>query len=196
MSNSKDKSRITAVIGIFIAITVILQTISYFVKIGTFSITLTLIPIILAGALYGPVYSTVLGFSFGLVTVVGSITGVDSGGNFLFNVSPVRTILLCMVKAILCGFVAGIIPLIFKKENQTLSVIIAAVLTPVTNTGFFILFMFLFFKKQLYLWAGGTDIVTYIFVGLIGINFLIELLINVILSPVILRILGALKKYK
>ena len=37
----------------------------------------------------------------------------------------------------------------------------------------------------------AVSLVTYVFLGLIGINFLVELLINVVLSPVVVRILKA-----
>lgn len=194
MSNSKSK--MTAVLGIFTALTVLLQLLSYFVKIGTFSITLTLIPIVLAGVMYGPVYSTVLGAAFGIITYIGAFSGIDPGGEILFNASPWRLIILCLGKAMLCGFISGIVGHSLKEKNLLLAVVSAAILAPVVNTGMFIFFMFAFFKGDLYDWAGGTDIVTYIIVGLTGINFLIELGVNAVLSPVILRVLKALKRFK
>ena len=196
MSESyKTKSKMTAVIGVFIAITVVLQIISYFVKIGTFSLTLTLVPIILVSVMYGPKYSVFLGTAFGIVTIIGCITGTDAGGNILFNASPFFTVLLCMIKAILCSLVAGFVGTALKRKNLFLAVIITAIIAPIINTGSFIILMFLFFKGILYEWAGGTDIVTYLLIGLTGINFIIELGINVVLSPIILRILKAVKRY-
>ena len=54
--------------------------------------------------------------------------------------------------------------------------------------------MLIFFKDILASWAGGTDIVTYVLVGLVGINFIIELVINVVFGPSLLRVAKALKK--
>ena len=54
--------------------------------------------------------------------------------------------------------------------------------------------MFIFFKDTLTVWAGGTDIVYYAIVGLVGINFIIELIINIALSPAVLRVTKAVQK--
>ena len=62
------------------------------------------------------------------------------------------------------------------------------------NTGLFVCGMFVFFKDTLYAWAGGTQVMTYILVGLAGLNFLVEFLINIILTPAIVRIVDAVRK--
>ena len=54
--------------------------------------------------------------------------------------------------------------------------------------------MLLFFKGILADWAGGTDLVTYIVVGLVGVNFLIEFTANLIAAPSLLRVTKAIKK--
>jgi hypothetical protein len=54
--------------------------------------------------------------------------------------------------------------------------------------------MLVFFKDVLNAWAGGNDLLTYTIVGLVGINFLIELGINVIFAPTVSRIIKAVNK--
>ena len=54
--------------------------------------------------------------------------------------------------------------------------------------------MFLLFKDVLYFWAGETDVITYVILFLAGLNFLVEFLINTILSPAILRITAVVGK--
>ena len=75
-----------------------------------------------------------------------------------------------------------------------------AVVCPLVNTGIFCLGAVAVFKPLLLSWAaawgeqtgrGAVDLVTYVFLGLIGLNFLIELAVNVVLSPVVVRILKA-----
>ena len=39
-------------------------------------------------------------------------------------------------------------------------------------------------------WAGDTNVVVFMFVGLAGINFLVELGVNLVLSSVVERILS------
>ena len=54
--------------------------------------------------------------------------------------------------------------------------------------------MMMFFKDTLAAWAAGTDTILYIIFGLTGINFLIELGVNIVLSPVVVQIVKAVKK--
>ena len=194
MSKTNAKSMNVALLGLFTAIVIVLQFMSYFLKIGTFNLSLVLIPIILAAVLYGPKYSSFLGGVFGVIVVIGCITGMDAGGNMLFSSSPILTTLVCMVKGIAAGYVSGLLAKFIKPKNLYLSVIVAAVAAPVVNTGLFALAMLFIFRDTLTIWAGGTDILYYVIFSLIGINFVIEFLINTIFAPVVLRIVKAIKK--
>ena len=188
------KSQKTAIYGLFAALIVVLQLLSYVVKIGTFNLSLVLIPIVLGAYLYGPKVGAIFGGVFGAVVVICCVTSLDAGGYILFSASPILTSLVCLVKGIAAGFTAGLVSKFMSKANSLLTIMLAAVVAPVVNTGIFILSLLLFFKDILAAWAGGTDLVTYILVGLIGVNFLIELLINVIMAPSLLTVKKALKK--
>lgn len=187
-------SKKTAILGLFTALIIALQVLSYFVKVGTFSISLTLIPIVLAAVMYGPSYGAVLGAVFGAVTFIGCITGIDAGGQMLLQSSPVITLILTLFKGAAAGFAAGIIARPLYKNHKTFAVILSAITAPIVNTGIFIAFLVLFFKDTLYIWAGGNNIAYYVVFSLVGINFLIELSLNAILSPAILRVTKILKK--
>ena len=54
--------------------------------------------------------------------------------------------------------------------------------------------MLLFFKDTLAAWANGSDLFTYIILGLTGVNFLVELGVNIVLSPIVVKIIDAVKK--
>ena len=89
--------------------------------------------------------------------------------------------------------------LIYKalhKKNRFLAVILAAIASPIVNTGIFILGMMIFFKDTLAAWAGGSDILYYIIFVMTGVNFLIEVATNMVLSPVVMKIMDAVKKSK
>jgi hypothetical protein len=64
----------------------------------------------------------------------------------------------------------------------------------VVNTGVFITCMFWFFIDVLGSWAGGGDLVGYVLTGLVLANFVPELIINVILSPVSQRVINVINK--
>ena len=62
----KNTKQITA-ISMFAGLVVVLQVVATFINFGGFPITLTLIPIIIAGALYGPKIGALMGTVFGVV---------------------------------------------------------------------------------------------------------------------------------
>ena len=181
-------------LAIFTAIVVVLQLLGSFIKVGSFSISLVLIPIVVGAAVYGPGAGAYLGGVFGAVVSIACVNGSDAGGYVLFSARPFLTVLVCMLKGILAGAAAGGVFTLVSKKNAYLGVFLAAIAAPVVNTGLFCLSLELFFHDILVERAAGTDLVYYIFVGLVGVNFLLELAVNLVCSPVIFRITKLVRK--
>lgn len=175
------------------ALIVVLQLISYSVKIGTFSLTLTLVPLILGAALLGQNAGAALGAVFGAVTFICAGAGLDMGGNMLWNVSPWWLCAVCLVKGAAAGYVAGLLYRLVSPRHPFAAVVVAAVAAPIVNTGLFALAMLFIFRETLVLWAAGTDILYYIIFGMLGINFVIEFSLNVLLSSVVSALLSVIK---
>lgn len=178
--------------GILTALVVVLQMLGQFIKFGPFSISLVLVPIVLGAALCGTKVSTWLGFVFGIAVLY-----TDAG--LFLEISPVGTVITVMLKGTLCGLAAGLVySALNKKLNKnTFAVMAAALVCPVVNTGIFLLGCVVFFLETVRGWgvAGGFEnVATYLIVGMVGINFLVELAINIFLSPVVVRIIGISKK--
>ena len=74
---------------------------------------------------------------------------------------------------------------LISKKNQIAAVIVSAVVAPVVNTGIFVLGSYVFFFDYLSGLAEGTNLFVFILVGLVGINFFIEL-DNLVLSAEVL----------
>ena len=193
MSN-KNKGLNVAVIGIFAAVVVVLQFISAFVKIGSFPLTLTLIPIVLGAVLYGPKAGSALGAVFGIVVVICCFTGIDVGGQILVQANPVLTTVVCMAKGILAGLLPGLVFRAVGGKKPYLGTVLSAIVAPIGNTGLFLICLMVFFKDVLVSWAGGSDVVYYVFTGLVGWNFVIEMVINIIAAPMLYRVSKAVKK--
>jgi len=186
-------------IALFTAIVVVLQLLGSFIRFGPFSISLVLVPIVVGAALYGPAAGAWLGGVFGLVVLLSG-----DAGAFL-AVSPIGTIIVVMVKGIGAGLVAGFIyrAIAGKSESKPrlwIGTIVAAIAAPVVNTGIFLIGGWVFFLDTIAGWAQamgfGDNVAAYMFLGLVGANFLFELLVNVVLSPVIVRIIKLRKKVK
>ena len=215
------------------ALVIVLQ-IAGGIPVGPFSITLTLVPIVVGSILLGWQYGAVLGLVFGVVVSILSLTGKDPGGNMVFQANAVVAWIMCLLKGVAAGLFPGLIYkaftrakyashvfmaisgvflllggfavgklVSFEKTWQTTVLVIvvallaavymllayravksgntavylAAMAAPVANTGIFILGMALF-----------------VISGLVGINFLIEFSVAVLLSPAIATIVKVIRK--
>ncbi len=195
MSRSNPSSNRVSLLGVFSAIVIVLQLLSYVLPpIGTFRLSLVMIPIVLGAVLYGPGFGGILGLVFGAIVTLSCAVGLDQGGAILFTTNPFLTAFLCTTKGVLAGLSAGWIAKPFRQRNQTLGTVFAAITAPVVNTGVFLLCLTLFFKSKLIEWANGASLVYYVIFGLVGLNFLFELSIDLILSPALLRLIPKIRK--
>lgn len=190
MSNNqvkrKTKTANMVMCAILIALVVVLQSMGSFIRFGPFSISLVLVPIVIGAAICGKWVGALLGFVFSLIVLF-----FDSAAFLAIN--PLGTIATVIIKGTVAGFCAGIVYNIFEKKNRTLAVIIAAAICPIVNTGIFLIGCRLFFMDAIIGWgqaAGFASAGQYIIYGLVGGNFIFELLINIILSPVIVRLIN------
>ena len=188
-TNSLKKTKALVGMAIFTAIVVVLQLLAGSIKIGPFSPSLVLIPIVIGAATYGAAAGGWLGLVFGLVVLIACIGGTDKGGNLMWNFNPFMTAVICLAKGGLAGLLSGLVFRLLEKKNQIVATVAAAIVCPVVNTGLFCIGAVLAFRPLLEQRAGGADLLSYIFLGLIGVNFLIEMGINVVLSPIVVRIL-------
>lgn len=192
MSTERKKQTENLVLGaILTAIVIVLQLLGGFIKFGPFSVSLVLIPIVIGAAKCGVKIGTWLGFVFGAVVLL-------SGGAAAFlAVNVFGTVLTVLLKGAACGFAAGLTYKLLAKHNKYAAVIAAAVVCPLVNTGVFLIGCLLFFLDTIKVWGanlGFTNTVSYVFLSMVGGNFLFELASNMILSPVILRILNFKEK--
>lgn len=170
-------------IAILTALVVILQFAGAFIHLGMFSITLVLVPIIVGAAVAGPLAGAWLGAVFGImVFATGDATA-------FLAIHPFGTVVTVMLKGVLAGLFAGLVFSALKKINKYLAVYVSAVVCPVVNTGIFILGSLVFFMDAISEWAGTMPAVQYIFVGLVGLNFFVELGINILLAPAIVTLI-------
>ncbi len=194
MNNGKQKGgtrRLTG-LAIFTALIIVLQVICTFVRFGPFSITLALAPMIIGAAMYGRKAGAYLGFVFGLVVLVTGLFGWDGGVvMLLLSQNAIGCVLICLVKGAAAGWLAGVIYEWLSKKNDLAAVVTAGIVCPIVNTGLFIVGMLVFFMSTLTDWAGGEAMLYYIIFGLTGINFVIELAVNMVLASGITRIIHA-----
>ena len=160
------------------------------ITVGPFNITFALIPIVVGAALYGWQAGGWLGLVFGAMVL---LTG---GANAFLVVNVPGTIITVLVKGAAAGLVPGLIYGALEKKNRWAATICAAAAAPIVNTGIFLLGCFAFFMDTISVWAAGAGIdnaVTYMMTEFVGVNFLVELGSNLLLSSVIVRIVDIVK---
>ncbi len=191
MKKQRMETRTLTGLAILTAIVIVLEAVSAAVgHVGIFTFTLALVPIVVGAALYGVGAGAWLGFIFGVVVLISG-----DAAPFL-AVSIPGTILTVLVKGTGAGFVAGLVCKALSK-HEIPSVVLAALSAPITNTGIFLLGCLLFFMPTIQSWADGLGFPSagnYMIFGLVGVNFLIEMAISIVLSPVIVRLVHIARK--
>lgn len=195
----EEKSFFTAknvtILGVLTAIIVVLQIFGSYFRIGTISLSFVLVPIVIGGILTGVIGGTILGFIFGVITLVMGIVGADQFTFILFSDHPFLTILTCVIKGSAAGFMSGFVYKVLKDKNLTLSTFAASAVAPIVNTGLFIVGAFCMADTlNSNFVAENSNVVYFIFIGCAGINFLIELAINLVLAPSVCKIIKAVKR--
>ena len=173
------------------ALTAVLAYFGGFIKIGSLaSVNLTLIPVVLGGALLGPFVSAWLGF------VSGAVFFLTADAAFWLSLSIPGTIVTVLIKGTVAGLLAGLVYRLFSKFNRYISIVVSAVVAPVVNTGIFLIGCFIFFMDAVNAGAAaeGMSVGGYLIVFFVGLNFVFELLFNVVLSPMLCRLVDLRKK--
>ena len=181
--------KVMVVTAILTALVVVLQFMGQFVRLGPFMISLVLIPIVIGAAIGGKNVGAWLGFVFGAVVLISGDAAV------FLAINAFGTIVTVLAKGLLCGLAAGWVYEIVEKKNRLAAVVLAAIVCPVVNTGIFLVGCTVFFIDTITAWANGGNVIAYMFLGLVGGNFLVELGANLVLAPGIVRILEIAKKY-
>ena len=117
MKNKKIEKMVG--VSLLIAVMVVLQFLAsvFPIKIGPVSLSLVLIPIVLGAATYGVSAGGVLGGTFGVLTYIFCVNGMDPGGQMVFQASPFLCFIVVMAKGILCGLAAGGVYHLLHKKN-------------------------------------------------------------------------------
>ena len=190
MTESKTTKKFSTInivlLALLTAIVAVMQMIGAFIRFGPFSISLVLMPISIGAALIGSFAGCWLGLVFGFVVLL-------SGDAALFlAINPFSAIFLVLLKGALAGLAAGAVYCLFCAKSRTLAAVSAGAVCPIVNTGVFIIGSYVFFLPTIAEWgraAGYSSATLFIFFGMIGLNFLFELGLNLVLSPVIVRLI-------
>ena len=182
----KFDTKTIVVTGLLLALEIVLQTIGNYLQIGPANINLSLVPVVLAAVLCGPISGGILGFFNGLMALLSPSTLA-----VFMPISPLATVLVCLLKCTLAGVAAGFLFDLIVGKSRLVALIASSVAVPVINTGLFALGSLLFFQDFLNSGVGETfpNAGAFLIFGVIGFNFLIEIATTAIISPTVGMIL-------
>lgn len=186
-----EKTQKLVGMALLTALVVIIYLLTMGLFLGPFNITFALIPIVVGAAMYGIIPGTWLGLVFGGMVLA---TG---GGNAFLAINAFGTVLTVLLKGAAAGAAAGAVYKLLVKKNKWVATICAAIAAPIANTGVFMLGCLVFFMPTLSEWGAGAGFASageYLVFGMVGLNFLVELGTNLVLSSVIVRLLDIIKK--
>ena len=175
----KITTRQIVITGLLLALEIIFQVIGNYLQFGPVNINLSLITIVMAAVICGPLSGAVVGFFNGIMALLSPSTLA-----IFMPISPVGTFLACLLKCTIAGLVAGFVFKPFKKKKPVLGIIIASLLVPIINTGIFVICSLIFFNPLLEASVGEQypNIWAVLLFAFIGWNFVFEIITTVVLS--------------
>lgn len=192
----KANIRQFTVLAILVAVTAVLQTIGamFPLKVAGIPISLVMIPVTVASCFFGIKGGASIGSAFGLTVFIHSIIGLDAAGATIFAMNPFFTFLITAVRGTLAGVLTALVAkAVAAVKKPWIRYIITGIFAPVFNTSIFILFYATLFNEMLIDTASaygfGDNIFSFVILGLIGINFIFELLTTALLAPAVCKAL-------
>ena len=188
-------SRNIAWFAVLLALTVVLQIWGSAIRIGANTVNFSLIPVVLAAILLGPVAGAVMGFASAVVILIYVVLGTEPLSFMMFQDHPFITVALILIKTTAAGLVAGVLYKVLERKNPYLATVVAAGAAPVVNTGLYILGALLMSDTIAASgFADGMSVIYFLVVVAAGVNFLIEFAVNMVESPAIYSVIRVVRK--
>lgn len=186
-------------IALLMALEVVLTLL--YIPIGTLNLNFGLVPIVVAAIFMGPLAGGIVGCVSGIVTATQVFTVPNIVYELLIIENPIAACVLCLLKTVAAGVVVGLIFKVMCKVSKyfVLNTTVASLTCPIVNTGIFAAGMLTVFGEGLMnhsiISTWGVGLIGIVFVGLIGVNFFVELIVTAIVSPALCKTLQAAKVF-
>lgn len=177
------RSKIIAINAILAALILIFSLIPL-VPIGVNLAVLTLIPVFIAGQIAGIKSAVFAGFFLGIISLISSFIMPTPIAPLFRN--PIISVLPRIMVGIVSWLVYGGMTKIMKKTrlkpalSHTISSTVSAGLAVVTNTGLVLAMIWAFYNGQT---VGDTAITAEFMMTLVSVNFVIELIGGMLITP-------------
>ena len=183
-------ARTIAEYAIFIAIIFVMRITGLGrIPIGPLYMTLTMVPIAIGAMLLGPLGGGILGMIFGFTSLYDAVTMVSPMTGFFFHqVSPLHTVILCVVLRALVGALTGWLFLLCRRldKRRIWCYFAGGLLAPLLNTILFMGYIVLVFYQSEYVQniVAQKNIVNplWFIIVLVGVQGLLEWLAGLVIG--------------
>lgn len=198
MNNRFFSAKNVALLGILIAVAIVLQLFGSSIPMFGVTLNFSLIPIAFAAIMLGWIGGAIIGFTCGLVVfITAAVMGQEPSTAFFFQTDPVILTTMCIGKTTVAGLVAGLIFKVLKRRSMMVGVAVSAIVIPIINSGIYMLGIVLMKESAatfMGLQSSSAGLVFSVVFGIIWLNFVLEMAINAIFTPVIYRVLKVVNK--
>ena len=191
MSKSANTRRILRLTQLSVLVALLLifgfTSIGY-ITVGVIEITLNVIPVAIAAVVLGTSAGAICGAVFGLTSFWQAVSGMSAFGAALVAISPIYTLIICLIPRILEGLLTG---LIFKGlskvcKGNSVPCAVSSLCCPLLNTLLFVgSFLLLFsrtdFFASLYSQSAASNILAF-FAWFVGLNGAVEAAAGFVIS--------------
>jgi len=198
MNSKFFSAKNVALLGILIALVIVLQLFASAIPMFGVTLNFSLIPIAFAGIMLGWIGGAIVGFYCGVVVFITmAVIGQEPSTAYLFQASPVILTIMCIGKTTVAGIVSGLLYKIISRKSVHVAVCLSALIIPIVNTAIYLIGIILMKEHAALFFVGLTNssasVVFSVVFGLIWLNFVLEMIINVIFTPLIYRVIRVLK---
>lgn len=171
-----------------------------YIKTAWIDITLIVIPVAVGAVVLGPTAGAILGFTFGLTSLILSFS--SPLGAMMTDINPIFRVITCIIPRILCGWLAGVVFVALKKgkKTQKFSLVLANLSCPIFNTIFFLSTLMFFYYDTPAVQALAQEIgagsLFALVAAIVGTNGIIEAVACFIIGSAISKALQVVLKIK
>lgn len=201
MKNTNTHLRTLTQMALLVAIELAMRAIGLgAVPVGPLNMSFLTLPIAVGAMVIGPLAGLVLGGVFGVLSLTDAISGRSAMTAAFFAVSPIHTVILCIVMRMLMGLCCGLLFAAAKRvdRKRLWSYLAGALSAPLLNTLFFMGYICIVFYNCEYVQnlvsqMGAANPVMFVIL-LVGIQGLAEAAVCGILGSIVGKAVDAFVK--
>lgn len=185
-------------LALMIAIIIIMSlTPLGYIRTPGLSITLLTVPVAVGAVLLGPTGGAICGLAFGLTSFYMALTGESAFSSMLLSISPIGTVVTCILPRVLEGWLSGLLFKVMYKGgvSRKFSYFAASLACPLLNTLLFMSSLCIFFYNTEYIQGmvstmGVSNPFLFV-IAFVGMQGLIEAVLCFVVASVVSRALFA-----